>query len=484
MIKDKTVKYSVILLCAAIMTYVVVRTFTVDITYDEYGSYLYLMHMSVWELFTSKAAWMSANNHVVNTICMQIGNAVFGPELAAMRWGSVVSGLFFLLFGYKFIKEINHNRDWTFLALFIILVSIHFGIEFFSLARGYGMVYAMSMALMYYFRKFINIGEDKYFLYGSITVCFGIFINLTTTILFASWFTTTFLVYLFYFKIGILNYLKKLLRIIPFGLITILIFTKPLSILIAQGEFEYGPAKFTDTLISMYNNTIAKDHLFKVESIFKTGSYLLGLFFVGIIIYSVIKTRNKNSGPYKMNLFFTALFLVITIVINILSHEVTGANYLTARTSILYFPMFAGLLVCFLSDLSSIKFKIIAITFFLILSINNLIFKFKLNHCDEWWFDVNSKEMAEALMEDNGENTPALVTGHVLLLMSPKFYLYKEGFDNIIIENRNIQTESDFTVDPSAVKYILIFNNSTYHLKNKYTIVKKGLVADLVRIEK
>lgn len=484
MIKDKTVTYSVFFLCAAIMTYVVVRTFTVDITYDEYGSYLYLMHMSVWELFTSKDAWLSANNHVINTICMKVGNALFGPELPALRWGSVASAIIFLLFSHKFIRVIHPKKDWIFLALFSILLLVYYPLEFFSLARGYGMVYAMSMALMYYFIKFIKDGEDKYFLYGSITVCLGLFINLTTTVLFASWFTTTFLIYVFYFKTGILNYFKKLGKVIPLVLVTALIFYTPLSILLKQGEFEYGPARFADTLWSMYNNLIAKDHMFKSEFVVNTAAYFFGFLFIGIFFYSIFKSRTRSTNPQKMSLFLTALFLGITIVINILSHKVTGANYLVGRTSILYFPMFSGLFVYFLSELPSNKLKHFVIILFVVFSINNAVFKAKTQYCDEWYFDVNSSELASALMANNGKDSTAVVTGHPVMLMSPKFYLSKAGYKNILLEHRHINTESEFTVDPAEVKYIVIFKGNMGNLKNNYKLVYEGMFANLVRIEK
>ena len=466
------------------MVYIIVRAFTVDITYDEYGSYLYLIDLSFIDLFTSDAAWGSANNHVINTICMQIGNGLLGPEVAAMRWGNVVAGIFYFIFGYRLINLLHPERDYKFLILFFILISVHFGLEFFSLARGYGMVYAMSMALIYYFLKFSQDGSTRYFNYGSLLVCFGLFINLTTSILFASWFVSTFMIYMISQKISFVAYLKKLLKISPAILLTFGVFIKPLSILSKHGEFEYGPEDFTDTFYSLFNNLIAHNHLFKIWDIYNISAVIFGTMFFGIIIYAISTVRSAHWSNSQKYLFYSVGFFVITLVINILTHNLTKANYLTGRTAILYFPLIMTVIVCFINSIENTLLKNACLITVATFSMYCALLQIKLKSCDEWWFDIESKEMAQSLMQDNGKDRPALVSGDWLMMASPNFYLKREGYENIRLENRNINTEADFTVDPTEVKYILIFNNNLSHLKNKYTTVRKGNLAELVRIDK
>jgi hypothetical protein len=127
------------LFAALIFAYIAYRGYALAMTHDEAYSFL-LEHQS---LFRQSAG--TANNHVLNTFFMFLEDRILGTNPVFLRLHSIFAYLLFAFFSFKILKTTTENR--TVIACLWLICNLNpFLLDFFSLARGYGMAIAFSVA--------------------------------------------------------------------------------------------------------------------------------------------------------------------------------------------------------------------------------------------------------------------------------------------------------------------------------------------------
>lgn len=128
---------------AALITYVFIRAYTLSFTHDESLSFTIIARNSHW----TKAA----NHHVLNTTLMSLSSFLFGNKEFSLRLPNVLSFILYLT-GSFFIYRSSKNNWLFFLAISLTLLN-PFLIEFFSLARGYGLSLAFMLMGLFFFNQ-------------------------------------------------------------------------------------------------------------------------------------------------------------------------------------------------------------------------------------------------------------------------------------------------------------------------------------------
>ena len=82
-------------------TIVVYRAATLSFTHDESGTYLFFHENTIWELFTNRKVWFSANNHILNSILAGFSHKYFGYSAFTIRFPNLLS---FILYAYFLFK--------------------------------------------------------------------------------------------------------------------------------------------------------------------------------------------------------------------------------------------------------------------------------------------------------------------------------------------------------------------------------------------
>lgn len=155
-------------LLASLMVFVYVswRAYRVGFTHDESLSFT-LIQGDLTQCWT-------ANNHWGNTLLMWISASIFGNAEWALRLPNVLS---FLVFSYS-IYLIHKNfltSTWSLWIAFPILLLNPFILDFFSLARGYGLGLSFFSMAFYFGLKFCfasNFRNDllKLFLFSLLCI--------------------------------------------------------------------------------------------------------------------------------------------------------------------------------------------------------------------------------------------------------------------------------------------------------------------------
>lgn len=466
------------LLLSFLIVFITVRAFTVAMTYDETGSFIYLIDSSIFNVFFGSGEWNSANNHVINTLCMQLGYRLFGPYEAALRWGSVVAGLIYFRYAYKLSVLWNGKYSWRFLFSFFILNSCVFLLEFFSLARGYSMVATATLASIYYINVWISNSDRKYFKYAIIALCIGLFGNLTVVLPFGAFFILSFLYFLKTHSKPLAGYLKLLLPSLPYLIVTAAMLAMPVYWLSTNGELEYGPDSIAATLFSLVKSYFVPfGFFFKMNHIYTTaiaiGISMIALYF--------ITAANVLKGKKDYAFFNFSLFLIM-VLLAVLQHWVMGSNYPENRTAIVfYIPVLAGLAAS-VNSFRDTRIRTAAFILVTGLLLTNFILLINFKSSREWWFDIHSRRMAYTLMEENNRQDSVLVQASWMPGFSPNFYLETQGYDNIRVEQYYYGDSDSLYVDPATTDYLLVLNYDFNRVKNKYKIVRKGKVVTLVSI--
>jgi hypothetical protein len=130
-----------IIIALGLLGYAGYRAAKIDFVYDEVCSYFWYAHDSLWEIYLGVPP--TVNNHWLNSLFMKFSVVCFGPNELAMRWHSVAALGIYLAIVIVWLREI---RDFFLrLAGFMLLTCNPYLLDFFSLARGYGL--AMTFTL-------------------------------------------------------------------------------------------------------------------------------------------------------------------------------------------------------------------------------------------------------------------------------------------------------------------------------------------------
>ncbi len=126
--------------CLAVFAYVFVRAWTVPFTFDEVTT-SQLVQGSQWSDFG-----LTANNHLLNALLIKGLLSTFSPSELIFRLPNVLAAAIYLFYAYKLGKLLMKNQPWIPLVL---LTSMPFLLDFFSLARGYGLALGFCLASIY-----------------------------------------------------------------------------------------------------------------------------------------------------------------------------------------------------------------------------------------------------------------------------------------------------------------------------------------------
>ena len=146
-ISQKQLNTVLFILSALIFLYVFIRACVLSITWDEAYSYIEFVRNGIVVL--DKYEGMSANNHILNTALMIFFTKAFGLSELVLRIPSLIALFFFLFYAIKFVKHIDNKL--VAVAAFIILTVNPYLLDFFCLARGYGLSIGLMMCSLYYF---------------------------------------------------------------------------------------------------------------------------------------------------------------------------------------------------------------------------------------------------------------------------------------------------------------------------------------------
>ncbi len=149
--KWRPATWAMLLLGIVVLALVVHRAGNVSFTPDESYSYLHYVHQPFSDILTHKEAF--SNNHLLNTLGMKYAEQLFGSSELALRTPNLLALCLYLAYSALLLRRLS----WPFaVGGFVLLcTNVHF-MEFFSLARGYGISFAFLLMAQFHLAQAVR----------------------------------------------------------------------------------------------------------------------------------------------------------------------------------------------------------------------------------------------------------------------------------------------------------------------------------------
>lgn len=391
----KPIKFVYLTLSVIFIGYIIVRAFLLDITYDEAWTIDCFVELPIIDIINYSPP--IANNHMINTLLIKVFYYFGSESVFLARLPNVIAAVFYFHFAYKISKEFFSSILG--LMLFILLVSNPFLLDFFSLARGYGLSLSSIIGSIYFLLVYFQEHKVKSAILSLILISISI-LNSFSVLFFLPG-----LLFIIYYSLYFNKspkahfiYLVKGTVIIIF-LLTAFIY-EPLRKLITTGNLWYGGNKnfYDDTLYSLVSSTLGGQFTPNVIYLI-LNSFLI--FFFLILLLSFLNGNNLDYFWSSKKLKIIIL-IVAPVILTISAHYLFGTKYLIDRTAIFLYPLIIIGIIQFADDIYTIIYRRFAETLivaFTIFTLANMSYSLNFYTTTIWFQDAHTCKVLKTINE-------------------------------------------------------------------------------------
>lgn len=454
------------------------RACLLSLTCDEASTYFSHLPNSIWSCFYSEFCWFDANNHLLNTFLMQISTSVFGVSEWTLRLPNLIGHIIYLIFSILLIRK---NSKSLFLGIvgFCLLNLNPFLLEFFSLARGYGLGVGWMMMSIYFLFCWIGSKEFTLGIYCYVGAFFAVLSNF---IFLNYWACLTAVLIFFILEKQIyeknenrINSLFKSFGLPIFSSLGLFFLVKnPIQFLKSKGEFAFGTEKLSDSFVELVRVSLMSQGYFNpnTTAIFVFISLVLSGTSILFAIFYFLKQRDKLFS--RIHLAGVSL-MVLMILAMVVQFYLIDIKYLMGRKSIMLLPFFGLSTYLLLESIyrNKGKYKNWAVGLALLISVfsfNHIYRTFDLKETTEWSYDAYTKDMIHYL-DGNLKENQEIELG-VFWIYGPSSEFYQQYLSIKKIKKVNRLREEDFNEIETA-ELIYIRKDQMDIVRNKYILEKE-----------
>ncbi len=398
-----------------------------SMTHDESSTYLNLVdrsELNLWSCHHNPYCWSTANNHLLNTVLMRWTASIIGPTEFALRLPNLLLLVVYLLCVILILREVSNGSTVAFVGI-TLLAGNPFVLDFFALARGYGMGLGFVMLSLFAAWRFIARAKDCYIVLSVVAAVAAVFANLT----YLAYLVALFGAAAIHFILTLRRPRKRMKGMVILSIVLCLAFLfwyfyLPVQMLMKHGEFEFGTASMWKSWL-----WIVRDSLYGVTwfgertiQLVATGSaYILGL----CVITAWFPVRNADKKLETEFGRFLSVLVVLLIAFFVVNHEFTGASYPSGRKAIIFYTPVA-LLVLFVLSKYLRKNHLISLIIgnaLGILILAHFYRAFTAHTYREWWYDASTKEMVYSLVDKTTPGDSVSLSVEWLFHPSTHFYV-------------------------------------------------------------
>lgn len=418
---------------AALWLFTAYRAATLSFTCDESQTWLEFVSASYADILTLSET--SANNHILNTLLVKIAGSAFGTSEFALRLPNVLAHGVYLLFSFLLLRRLTDNKVLLFFG-FILLNMNPFMLDFFSLARGYGMALALTMASLCHFVKHMQTGQTGPGAWTFVFAALAVLANFSWLPFYAA-LLGAFNVY----TIGGKASVKNLVKANGISLlVTALLFAicyEPVRKLIKLGAlYDGGKDGFwADTVVSVVRSTsYSAGH----SSLFAWVLWTLIGLTILLQLYVIVKqwrTKSQTILQDPTTIFF--ILLVVPALCSVALHLLAGTNYPTDRMALLYLPLLFINLVMSSKELGRPLVLPAAAGIIMFL---HTAFAINLDRTWLWYYDAGTRSALNDLRNEVKGNEQLVLGVNWMFVNTVNFYKQTEHLDWLRVVNIDEET--------------------------------------------
>ncbi|MEM6802992.1 MAG: hypothetical protein AAF696_16425 [Bacteroidota bacterium] len=399
------------LMAIGFFVYSCLRAAKLSMTHDESSTFMNSIDINLWACFFSSSCWGTANIHWLNSFLMQISVGLFGTDEFFIRLPNLLGHLIYLTYSILLVRSFS-GRIWIMLGGFLILNANPYLLEFFSLARGYGLGCAFVMMSMYYLYRYLD-HPRKLFLgltfVGSILAVLSnfTFLNFFAVHLAGLGALSLLLLLKWEGKIPLIEsnmlgnkaYMPLFFGGISTLLLTILLYY-PIKFLRQLGEFQYG----IDSLGVSYKHLIEDSNMGQGYFGAVTNEVLMWVYAIlmfAALFMGISRLRKKRYGSLSIFYMMASAMMLLFLLALQVQYILFDTKFLVHRTALMVIPIAALPMYLFLEELLKSRMA-------LALGLSLLLASFSLYHFSrvanlsgtrEWYYDAETRNMIELMQE-------------------------------------------------------------------------------------
>ncbi len=407
---------------AGLLCYLIARAILIPITHDEAGTILNYASKPIYDIISYQDP--IPNNHLLNTLLIKFFVSIFGLQAWVCRLPNIMAGVLYLVYGIKILELLfKSEKAFIFLSL-LLLIGNPYLIEFFALARGYGLSIGLLMASLYYALK---ATEYRDFTRSLILAALGVYANLTLLNYFI---VLCFGVTYFTIRSGTMDWyiIKRMTWVITSLFLALVI---PVKKMVDTDQFHFWSKHgfYQDTFLPLLQSSLeGKKYMGDYTLI--VFSYLIGLVTLMILlgtIYLIIK--NKRNVLNKISLRASYLFIG-SIVYNFVQNKLLDIPFLNARTALFFYPLFIVAALAIWYDFRATFPKSLigaGILVFSVFAVFHISRCYNLHSSYEWWFDGDNKRVISILEKQHHLSNQHAISFKCNWLFQPSLTYYIKG---------------------------------------------------------
>lgn len=293
---------------------------------DEATSFVEFVHPGISNIWPGEATW-TTNNHLLNSALMWLSYQLFGHSEFALRVPNLLAFLVYAWAGFKLMQQLK-NRMFR-LVFTVGLFAPMYLIDFFAMARGYGLSFAFTLLALALWIE--TIQNQKKYLWAELSLFLAVLANLSLLYVWPAWWLLSLLRDIFVFKI----HFRKVALYRVFSMFLLAIHVVYAMALRKNFTFDLG---LQSGLV-----TAAKSHLsilfFGLESL----AHLFYLVFCVAAVVGFILLRPKLENATKFLLGLAVLTFSTHIFGNVLAQLPLPSGRISLHLYLLWFPAFVFL---------------------------------------------------------------------------------------------------------------------------------------------
>jgi hypothetical protein len=481
-----------------LFAYAGARAALVPITWDEAFSYLEFTRKGLLLPFGHFRA-MAGNNHYLNTWLTSLTTGGLGVSELTLRLPALTAYVLFLYYTARLCNELSSPLQRV--SAFVVLNGNPYVLDYFSLARGYGLAHALLAGSLWYLYRFFQ--TDLRVRYSRASLGLAILavaahltlvhflISLTVVIVLATALCAP-------AGSGVLQRVSYALRINVLGLMAVGLSLVPAAFVIrklrhVRSLFYGGTSFWHDTVLDLFEASLyEKQYPALLGSWLGTPSLplnnLLGALAILVMTVALwVSIKRVTRRPRPRDLFLPAVVLLLCscVLALVAQHHLLGVLYLKRRTG-MYLLILGAFVLVMLADAmtrTSRKWRY-CLPVIAILVTLHLLNCLNLAYALEWKQDADVKRMLADIAAAN-ERTPGVerrtVLGVNLEFEAPvNFYRLVDGLTWLNPPDRRMKlhplsdfylyTESDWEA-ASADSFVVL---KTYPLNNSLLLRRKS----------
>lgn len=447
--------------------YVLVRAIYVDFTFDEIwtvSAFVPLSFSSIVSLYPC-----DANNHILNTILIKLFIFLFGNSSFACRFPNLIAFAIYLLVAIRMSRLFRHHV--TYLITLLLLIANPFVLDFFGLARGYGLAMSFEVASIYCLLSLYREHRVVYLIPGVTSSMLAVLSNFS--------FLPFMLVYgalllgvLIYFRLHLIRIIGSVVAVyISFGILILPLLLR----LKASGSLYYGghTGLYADTLMSLLQYSTGRH--FSPDAL-RLPLLIIVMLIIGVpvmaVIYMLIRGR---IGSLEI---IPVILLLGVVAIVWLMQQIMHTPYPIDRTALFLYPLVCiavGFSLDIIMPRSPILFSVFALAGCVFLIVNFCL-NANIYKTISWNFEAYATEILRDINQKGREDHKKYSVDCSWPLQNQMgYYMSRYAFDHIYplqgkLDRDSIADGADFYIlmddpmpvvgyDPHIDKVNLIFRH-------------------------